>query len=495
MAQSNDKTENKSKGSRVAKSISQQNLAKAIWKLAGGIAASGVGFTDYITQLTYLLFLKMDQEMCDNLGEESKIPKDCNWNSLLALDGDKLLEHYEKILSDLSEKDGLIGTIFTKAKNEITQPVYLKQVIELIDQANWFSSEIDKGDIYESILQRNGQDKKSGAGQYFTPRPLIDTMVEVTQPSADEIVADPACGTGGFLLAAYNYMKERTHDFAKRANLAKHIMGSDVTPIVATLGAMNIYLHGIEIETSPIVCEDSLLKTPEIYVDVVLANPPFGKRPDNAVAVESMRTDLYETTSDNQLNFLQHIMIMLKDGGRAAVVLPDSVLFGSGAGQKIRTRLLKEFNLHTILRLPTGLFYAQGVNTNVLFFTKGQETEDVWFYDYRTNVKHTLVTKPLKHADLEDFKSCYKVGHLEERQETWSEENPNGRWRKYAAADLLADGSVNLNISWIEEIKESAEDFTLEELLNQVESKSSSISQATETLRNMLSSLPSQIQA
>ena len=195
MAQSNDKTENKSKGSRVAKSISQQNLAKAIWKLAGGIAASGVGFTDYITQLTYLLFLKMDQEMCDNLGEESKIPKDCNWNSLLALDGDKLLEHYEKILSDLSEKDGLIGTIFTKAKNEITQPVYLKQVIELIDQANWFSSEIDKGDIYESILQRNGQDKKSGAGQYFTPRPLIDTMVEVTQPSADEIVADPACGS------------------------------------------------------------------------------------------------------------------------------------------------------------------------------------------------------------------------------------------------------------------------------------------------------------
>ncbi len=208
-----------------------------------------------------------------------------------------------------------------------------------------------------------------------------------------------------------------------------------------------------------------------------------------------MRTDLYEATSDNQLNFLQHIMIMLKDGGRAAVVLPDSVLFGSGAGQKIRTRLLKEFNLHTILRLPTGLFYAQGVNTNVLFFTKGQKTKEVWFYDYRTNVKHTLVTKPLKHADLEDFKSCYKVGHLDERQETWSEENPNGRWRKYAAADLLADGSVNLNIAWVEEIKESAEDFTLEELLSQVENKSLSISQAAETLRNMLNKLPIQTQA
>lgn len=278
MTKSNDTTTTKSKGKRAAKSVPQQNLAKKVWKLAGVLANGGVGFTEYVIQLTYLLFLKMDQEMCDSLGEESKIPKDCNWSSLLALDGDKLLEHYEQVLKDLSEKDGLIGTIFTKAQNKIAQPVYLKQVIELIDQANWFSSEIDKGDIYESILQRNGQDKKSGAGQYFTPRPLIDTMVEVTQPSADEIVADPACGTGGFLLAAYNYMKEQTHDFAKRANLAKHIMGSDVTPIVATLGAMNVYLHGIETETSPIICEDSLLKAPKVYADVVLANPPFGKR-------------------------------------------------------------------------------------------------------------------------------------------------------------------------------------------------------------------------
>ena len=495
MTKSNDTTTTKSKGKRAAKSVPQQDLAKKVWDLADVISAGGVGFTDYITQLTYLLFLKMDQEMCDSLGEESKIPQDLNWSSLLNLDGDKLLDHYEKILEELSQKEGLIGTIFTKAQNKITQPVSLKKVIDLIDQANWFSSEIDKGDIYESILQRNGQDKKSGAGQYFTPRPLIDTMVEVTQPSADEIVADPACGTGGFLLAAYNYMKEQTNDLAKRANLAKHIMGSDIAPIAATLGAMNVYLHGIETETSPIICEDSLLKAPQIYVDVVLANPPFGKRPAGSVAVESMRTDLYETTSDNQLNFLQHIMIMLKDGGRAAVVLPDSVLFGSGAGQKIRTRLLKEFNLHTILRLPTGLFYAQGVNTNVLFFTKGQKTKEVWFYDYRTNVKHTLVTKPLKHADLEDFKSCYKVGHLDERQETWSEENPNGRWRKYSADDLLADGSVNLNIAWVEEIKESAEDFTLEELLSQVENKSLSISQATETLRNMLNKLPIQTQA
>lgn len=470
----------------MAKTNTDQNLTQKVWRLATVIASAGVGFTDYIIQLTYLLFLKMDYEMAEVTGKSS-IPEGYTWRDLLNLNGMDLLKHYEETLEILSQQTGLIGTIFTKAQNKIAQPVSLKKVIELIDENDWFAPDIDKGAIYEGILEKNGQDKKSGAGQYFTPRALIDAMVDVTRPGIDEIVCDPACGTGGFLLAAFAYMKKQSHDNNKLKKLYNEkLIGYDITPLVVTLGAMNVYLHGIESQNSPIICQDSLLKEPEQLVDVILANPPFGTRPAGSVNISAMRDDLYVDTSNNQLNFLQHMMLMLKDGGRAAVVLPDNVLFESGAGEVIRKKLLEEFNLHTVLRLPTGIFYANGVRANVLFFSKGTKTENVWFYDYRTGIKHTLATNPIKRSDLDDFVACYNAEDITARKETYSENTPNGRWRKYPAADILSRDKTNLDISWIKEEGESADDYTLAELFSIIEDKSKSISSAVESLKKLI---------
>ena len=381
----------------MAKSNSnEQGLTKKVWTLATTLAGQGIGFTDYITQLTYLLFLKMDDENVKLLDEESAIPEGYRWENLIELDGLDLIGQYENTLRILSEQDNLIGTIYTKAQNKIDKPVYLKKVITMINEEQWLIMDGDvKGAIYESILEKNGQDKKSGAGQYFTPRSLISAMVDVTSPQIGETVCDPACGTGGFLLAAYDYMKKQSQDKGKRDFLRnKALHGSDNTPLVVTLASMNLYLHGVGTDRSPIICQDSLEKEPDILVNVILANPPFGTRPSGSVDIN--RSDFYVETKNNQLNFLQHIMLSLKTGGRAAVVLPDNVLFEGGAGEVIRKKLLSEFNLHTILRLPTGIFYAQGVKANVLFFTKGSRTKDIWFYDYRTDVKHTLATNPMQ---------------------------------------------------------------------------------------------------
>lgn len=470
----------------MAKTNTDQNLTQKVWRLATVIASAGVGFTDYIIQLTYLLFLKMDYEMAEVTGKSS-IPEGYTWRYLLNLNGMDLLKHYEETLEVLSQQTGLIGTIFTKAQNKIAQPVSLKKVIELIDENDWFAPDIDKGAIYEGILEKNGQDKKSGAGQYFTPRALIEAMVDVTRPGIDETVCDPACGTGGFLLAAFAYMKKQSHDNNKLKKLYNEkLIGYDITPLVVTLGAMNVYLHGIESQNSPIICQDSLLKEPEQLVDVILANPPFGTRPAGSVNISAMRDDLYVDTSNNQLNFLQHMMLMLKDGGRAAVVLPDNVLFESGAGEVIRKKLLEEFNLHTVLRLPTGIFYANGVRANVLFFSKGTKTENVWFYDYRTGIKHTLATNPIKRSDLDDFVACYNAEDITARKETYSENTPNGRWRKYPVADILSRDKTNLDISWIKEEGESADDYTLAELFSIIEDKSKSISSAVESLKKLI---------
>ena len=390
----------------MAKSNSnEQGLTKKVWTLATTLAGQGIGFTDYITQLTYLLFLKMDDENVKLLDEESAIPEGYRWENLIELDGLDLIGQYENTLKILSEQDNLIGTIYTKAQNKIDKPVYLKKVITMINEEQWLIMDGDvKGAIYESILEKNGQDKKSGAGQYFTPRSLISAMVDVTRPQIGETVCDPACGTGGFLLAAYDYMKKQSQDKGKRDFLRnKALHGSDNTPLVVTLASMNLYLHGVGTDRSPIICQDSLEKEPDILVNVILANPPFGTRPSGSVDIN--RSDFYVETKNNQLNFLQHIMLSLKTGGRAAVVLPDNVLFEGGAGEVIRKKLLSEFNLHTILRLPTGIFYAQGVKANVLFFTKGSRTKDIWFYDYRTDVKHTLATNPMQRHHLDDFVS------------------------------------------------------------------------------------------
>ena len=461
----------------------EQVLTKKVWNLATTLSGQGVGYTDYVTQLTYLLFLKMDAENEKLFEETSSIPEGYRWSNLIELDGLDLIEQYEKTLKILSEQDNLIGTIFTKAQNKIDKPVYLKKVISMIDEEQWLVMDGDvKGAIYESILEKNGQDKKSGAGQYFTPRPLIQAIVDCVQPKIGETVCDPACGTGGFLLAAYDCMKQQSQDKDKRDFLNnKALHGVDNTPLVVTLASMNLYLHGIGTDRSPIACEDSLEKEPDTLVDVILANPPFGTRPAGSVDIN--RPDFYVETKNNQLNFLQHMMLMLKAGGRAAVVLPDNVLFEGGAGETIRKKLLSDFNLHTILRLPTGIFYAQGVKANVLFFVKGQPTKDIWFYDYRTDVKHTLATNKLQRHHLDDFVACYTANP---RVETYNEDTArDGRWRKYTIEDIIARDKTSLDITWIKAGGEE-ELFTLDELMTNITTQASNISKAVAELQKLM---------
>lgn len=464
----------------------EQTLLKKVDGIADILASAGVGYTDYLTQLTYILFLKMDSEK-EELGLGSKIPDGYKWKDFCNLSGEDLIEKYEEILRELSKQNGIIGTIFTKAQNKIDRPVHLAKVIKMVSEQNWYMMEGDfKGALYESILEKNGLDKKSGAGQYFTPRPLIKAIVDCVDPKITETVADPACGTGGFLLAAYEHMKTQSREISKQDFLKKHaFFGADNTSLVVTMASMNLYLHDIGVDKSPIVCQDSLLDKSGRMFDVVLANPPFGTRPQGSVDVSSNRPE-FEKTSDNQVNFLQHIMSIVKTGGRVGIVLPDNVLadVSSKATVRVRMKLLKEFNLHTILRLPTGIFYAQGVKTNVLFFEKGKPTENIWVYDYRTGIKHTLVQNPLKRSDLDDFVNCYCVGNLEERKETYSAENPNGRWRKFSIKDIEND-EYNLDFKWIK-IEDDVDNLSLDELLGELKEKSTNIANAVAELERLI---------
>ena len=467
----------------------ETSLTKKVWTLATTLAGQGIGFTDYITQLTYLLFLKMDYENTEMFGEDSAIPEGYRWSDLIELKGLDLIAQYESTLKKLSEEENLIGTIFVKAQNKIDKPVYLKKVITMINEEQWLVMDGDvKGAIYESILEKNGQDKKSGAGQYFTPRSLIQAMVDVAQPKIGETVCDPACGTGGFLLAAYDYMKNQSQDKAKRDFLRdKALHGYDNTALVVTLASMNLYLHGIGTDRSPILCQDSLEKAPDTLVDVILANPPFGTRPAGSVDID--RQDFYVETKNNQLNFLQHIMVMLKNTGRAAVVLPDNVLFEGGAGETIRKELLKNFNLHTILRLPTGIFYAQGVKANVLFFQKGTPTKNIWYYDYRTGIKHTLATNKMQRHHLVDFVACYHAENINERTETYNAEtNPQGRWRKYTIEEVSLRDKTSLDITWIKQGGD-ADNRSLAELITDIKEKSQTISAAVLELEKLLANI------
>ena len=463
---------------------SESTRIKKVGDIANVLASAGVGFTDYLTQLTYILFLKMDDER-EAYGFESAIPEGYKWQDLLDLSGEDLVEKYEEILEELAKKDGLIGTIFTKASNKIDRPVLLAKVIEMVASENWYMMEGDlKGAIYESILEKNGQDKKSGAGQYFTPRALIKAMVDVTDPKITETVADPACGTGGFLLAAYEHMKPQSKEIAKQKFLKEHaFFGADNTPLVVTLASMNLYLHDIGTESSPIVCQDSLIDKSDKMFDVILANPPFGTRPQGSVEVYANRPEFVKT-SDNQVNFLQHIMSIVRTNGRVAVVLPDNVLTDGGATAKVREKLLKDFNLHTILRLPTGIFYANGVKTNVLFFEKGKSTEDIWVYDYRTGVKHTMATKPMTRANLDDFVACYCSGHMQDRVPTYSADEPNGRWRKFTKEEVYSRDLLKLDFKWMD--LGEKDDRTIGELLTDMQSKASAISDAVAKLQDLL---------
>lgn len=461
-------------------------LLNKVWNIANVLAAAGVGFTDYITQLTYILFLKMDDEK-EELGLGSSIPEGYKWADLIKLNGTDLVDKYEEILEELSKDEGLIGTIFTKATNKIDRPVMLKKVIDMVSEENWYMMEGDfKGAIYEGILEKNGQDKKSGAGQYFTPRALISAIVDVIDPKITETVADPCCGTGGFLLAAYEHMRKQSKDVEKQKFLKNNALyGADNTSLVVTLASMNLYLHDIGVNKSPIAYKDSLIETTDDLYQVVMTNPPFGIRPQGSVEVSANRPEFIKT-SDNQVNFLQHIMSIVKTGGRVGVVLPDSVLTDGEpsniATKKVREKLLKDYNLHTILRLPTGIFYANGVKTNVLFFDKGEPTKEIWVYDYRTGIKHTMATKPMTRAHLQDFVDCYCSGHMQDRKQTYSEDNPNGRWRCFSEDEITK--AENLDFKWVD--LEEKDERTISEVLDDMQEESDAISEAVSKLKELL---------
>lgn len=442
--------------------MSENNLINKIWNYATILRDSGVSYTEYVSQLTYLLFLKMDDEMA-SAGLKTQIPNEFSWGALKSTDGSELEKKYSEILENLSKFDGIIGAIYQKAKNQITEPAKLKRLVGLIDNETWMGLDVDvKGAIYEGLLQKNATETKAGAGQYFTPRALIKAIVEVMQPKYDMKVLDPACGTGGFLLAAYEYMRAQTNDKIAIKELKENgVRGVDITPLVVSLCAMNLYLHGIGGAESPVKVGDSLVSRGNEFYDMVLTNPPFGKKSATKImtsdgSVDTQREnyerdDFIATTSNKQINFLQHIMSVLKIGGKAAVIVPDNVLFEAGAGEKVRKRLLKDFKLHTILRLPTGIFYAQGVKANVLFFDKftplddeKYRTSEVWVYDLRTNTNLTLVTNSLKSEHLADFVECFKTGNFDERHES-------ERFKRFEIAEILKRDKTNLDILWLKD--------------------------------------------
>ena len=458
-------------------------LLSKVWNIANVLSAAGVGFTDYITQLTYILFLKMDDEK-ETMGLPSYLPEGCKWKDLSVLSGTDLVDKYEEILKELSESEGLIGTIFTKATNKIYRPVMLKKVIDMVSEDNWYMMEGDlKGAIYEKILEKNGQDKKSGAGQYFTPRALISAIVDVVDPKITETIADPCCGTAGFLLAAYEHLRTQSKDVEQQRFLKNNALcGADNTDLVVTLASMNLYLHDIGVNKSPIIYQDSLIDTSDKLYQVVMTNPPFGTRPQGSVDVSANRPEFIKT-SDNQVNFLQHIMSIVKTGGRVGVVLPDSVLTDGGTTAKVREKLLKGYNLHTILRLPTGIFYANGVKTNVLFFEKGEPTKDIWVYDYRTGVKHTMSTKPMTREHLQEFVDCYCSGHIEDRKETFDiETNPNGRWRRFSEENVK--GREDLNFKWLDFTEE--DDRSVADILDEMQDEADGVSASVAQLKELL---------
>ena len=458
-------------------------LLSKVWNIANVLSSAGVGFTDYITQLTYILFLKMDNEK-EALGLQSYLPEGYKWKDLCALSGTDLVDKYEDILKELSECEGLIGTIFTKATNKIYRPVMLKKVIDMVAEDNWYMMEGDlKGAIYEKILEKNGQDKKSGAGQYFTPRALISAIVDVIDPKITETVADPCCGTAGFLLAAYEHMRTQSRDVERQRFLKNNaLFGADNTSLVVTLASMNLYLHDIGVNKSPILYQDSLIDTSDRMFQIVMTNPPFGTRPQGSVDVSANRPEFIKT-SDNQVNFLQHIMSIVKTGGRVGVVMPDSILTDGDSTKKVRDKLLRDFNLHTILRLPTGIFYANGVKTNVLFFEKGEPTGDIWVYDYRTGVKHTMVTKPMTREHLQDFVEQYCSGHRKDRKETYNAEtNPNGRWRRFSAEEVA--GREDLNFKWLDFTEE--DDRSVSDILDEMQEEADEITAAVARLKELL---------
>jgi len=451
-----------------------QQLVQKLWNYCNILRDDGLSYGDYVEQLTFLLFLKMaDEQSRPPFNRPSAVPKRFGWDVLLKLDGDELEIHYRHTLEELGKQKGMLGVIFRKAQNKIQDPAKLRRlIVDLIDKEQWSSLSADvKGDAYEGLLQKNAEDVKGGAGQYFTPRPLIAAMVDVMAPQPGQTICDPACGTGGFLLAAHDYLaRHHSLDRAQKKQLkAGTLFGIELVDSVTRLCAMNLLLHGIGGESEedlPVITKDALADKHGEY-NMVLANPPFGKKSSVTIVNEAgdtskesliiNRDDFWASTSNKQLNFLQHIFTILKQHGRAAVVLPDNVLFEGGAGETIRRALLKQADVHTLLRLPTGIFYAQGVKANVLFFDrkpaadKQAWTTRLWIYDLRTNLHFTLKENTLKRSDLDGFVACFNAKNRNERKES-------ERFKSFAYDDLLKRDKVNLDIFWLkdESLEESA---------------------------------------
>lgn len=486
--------------------MSTAAINQKIWSMATHLMNEGVSNSDYLEQLTYLLFLKMADEFNrPPYNRDIGIPSDCNWDSLKNKSGAELFEHYKYILDTLAKQSGTLQQIYTGAQNKINTPAVLFKIIQMIDAENWSAMSSDvKGDIYEGLLAKIAEDTKTGAGQYFTPRALINTMVKCVRPKVGKTVADPCCGSGGFLLSAKDFI---TSNYSLNRNdkefLKYHTFrGWEIVQSTYRLCLMNLFLHNIsDFEgVPPITRNDSLLSDPGERFDYVLTNPPFGKKSALTFTNEEgeqeqedlvyNRQDFCATTSNKQLNFVQHIRTILKADGTAAVVVPDNVLFEGGAGETVRKKLLETTDLHTILRLPTGIFYAQGVKANVIFFENKNaspihQTKEVWFYDYRTNIKHTLKKTPLKESDLEDFVKCYNPENRFKREETWSVENPTGRWRKYTYDEIIARDKTSLDINWLKS-GEDAVDYSLSELMAMIEEKSNNIQQAVNSLKSII---------
>ena len=449
-------------------------IISKVWGMCNPLRDDGVSYGDYLEQLTYLIFLKMSDEYSKPpYKKDTGIPAGCTWADMNTLKGAELEEQYKKTLETLATKGGILGQIFSQASNKISNAAILFRIVQMIDKEKWVSMSSDvKGEIYEGLLQKNAEDIKSGAGQYFTPRPLIRAMVECLRPEPGKTIADPCCGSGGFFLAAQEFLtnpNNYTLDREQKAFLKNETFyGNELVKATFKMALMNLYLHNIGdiYGNVPVTQGDSLLTDPGYRVDYVLTNPPFGKKSSITMTNEEgeeeeedlvyNRQDFWTTSSNKQLNFVQHINTIMKATGKAAVVVPDNVLFEGGAGETVRQKLLQTTDLHTILRLPTGIFYKPGVKANVIFFDKKPaspdiQTKDIWIYDFRTNIHFTLKQHPMSDADLKDFISCYNPENRHDRKETWSEQNPDGRWRKFSVDEIIKRDKTSLDIFWIKD--------------------------------------------
>jgi type I restriction enzyme M protein len=441
-----------------------QQIVSKLWNYCNILRDDGLSYGDYVEQLTFLLFLKMaDEQTKPPFNKPPAIPNGYDWATLLKKDGDDLEAHYRKTLETLGKEKGVLGVIFRKAQNRIQDPAKLSRLIkDLIDREQWMSLDTDvKGDAYEGLLQKNAEDVKGGAGQYFTARPLTQGIVDVMRPEPGKTICDVAGGTGGFVLAAHSYIsKHYKLDKQQMRELKfKTLWVYELVDSVARLCLMNMFLHGIGGEESPVIIKDSLASHPGVYYDMVLTNPPFGKKSSVTIVNEEgeqekeslviERSDFWASTSNKQLNFVQHVYTVLKQHGRAAVIVPDNVLFEGGAGETIRRKLLHECDVHTLLRLPTGIFYSQGVKANVLFFDRKPASETpwtktLWIYDLRTNKHFTLKESPMQRSDLDDFVACYNPENRHQRKES-------ERFKAFKLEDLLKRDKVNLDIFWLKD--------------------------------------------